>query len=174
MNNRKKVLIIGYGNPGRLDDGLGPAFASAIEKMDLPGVTVDSNYQLTVEDAYTVSQHDIVIFADAEVGGHEPFSFRRIMPKTVTSFTSHSVEPEAVLAMAKELFGADTKGYILGIRGYDFDEFGEGLSEGATANLAETLKFIKNVLIKKSFDRIEARIDEPTIAHAAHMVNGDE
>ena len=46
-----RILVIGYGNPGRLDDGLGPAVASAMEEFNLPGVSVDSNYQLTVEDA---------------------------------------------------------------------------------------------------------------------------
>ena len=37
-----KALVIGYGNPGRLDDGLGPALAEAVEKLDLPGlITLD-------------------------------------------------------------------------------------------------------------------------------------
>ena len=30
-----KVLIIGYGNPGRLDDGLGPALADLMEKKQV-------------------------------------------------------------------------------------------------------------------------------------------
>ena len=47
----RKVLLIGYGNPGRLDDGLGPALAAAVEKLAIPGVTVDADYQLNVEDA---------------------------------------------------------------------------------------------------------------------------
>jgi hydrogenase maturation protease len=29
-----RVLVIGYGNPGRQDDGLGPAAAAEIEKLD--------------------------------------------------------------------------------------------------------------------------------------------
>ena len=51
------ILLIGFGNPGRLDDGLGPALADAIEKLALPGVTVESNYQLTVEDAAEIAKH---------------------------------------------------------------------------------------------------------------------
>ena len=43
-----RVLLLCYGNPGRLDDGLGPAFGEVLERESLPGVTVDLDYQLTV------------------------------------------------------------------------------------------------------------------------------
>ena len=66
MMDNKKILLIGYGNPGRLDDGLGPAFAKAVEALHTPGVTVEANYQLAVEDAHAVAQHEIVVFADAD------------------------------------------------------------------------------------------------------------
>ncbi len=137
-----RVLVIGYGNPGRLDDGLGPALAAALERLDLPGVTVDADYQLTVEDAAAVAAHDVVVFADAAVGGPEPFSFERLEPSAALSFSSHSVPPAAVLAMARDLFDAGTAGYMLGIRGYEFNEFGERLSKRARANLDAALEFL--------------------------------
>ena len=62
MDSESKTLFIGYGNPGRLDDGLGPAMAEAVEKLNLPGVVTDSDYQLTVEDAAEVAKYDLVIF----------------------------------------------------------------------------------------------------------------
>jgi len=34
----------------------------------------------------------------------------------------------------------------MGIRGYDFDEFGEGLSAGATANLAAAVEFVREAI----------------------------
>jgi len=139
-----KMLLIGFGNPGRLDDGLGPALADAIEKLALPGVTVESNYQLTVEDAAEIAEHDIVLFADADVGGPEPFWVRRIHPGADDlSFTSHSVEPCAVMTLAKRLFQAEPEAYLLGIRGYEFNEFGERLSDQAQANLAATVEYVE-------------------------------
>ena len=39
-----KILIVGYGNPGRQDDGLGAGFVEAVEQKHLEGVTVDSDY----------------------------------------------------------------------------------------------------------------------------------
>jgi len=135
--------VIGYGNPGRLDDGLGPALAERLARRRIPGVTVDADYQLTVEDAAAVAAHGAVVFADASVDGAEPFFFRAVEPAGAgPSFSSHSVEPAEVLGMARALFGARTRGYALGIRGYAFDEFGERLSERAEANLAAALRFL--------------------------------
>lgn len=155
---RAKVLVIGYGNPGRLDDGLGPALAAALEKRNLPGVTVEADYQLTVEDAAALAEHDVVVFADADAAGPEPYSFRRVDPgKTGLSFTSHSIAPAAVLALAHTLFAAKTEGYVLGIRGYEFDQFGESLSPRARANLEAATKFIAGVLGEGSFDQAAVR-----------------
>jgi len=149
----RRVLVIGYGNPGRLDDGLGPAFARELEQAGLPGVTVEADYQLAVEDAHALADHDVVVFVDASLEAAEPFSFRRIEPKPGAHFSSHIVEPEGVLALAHELFGATTAAYVLGIRGYVFDQFGETISEQAQANLAAALAFLRRVIVDGSFDK---------------------
>jgi hydrogenase maturation protease len=151
--DRHCVLVIGYGNPGRLDDGLGPALASAVEKMNIAGVSVDSDYQLTVEDASQASEHDVVIFADASENGCEPFFFERILPDDEFSFSSHSVEPGSVLTLAGKLFGNVPRGYALGIRGYEYNEFGERLSPKALINLDEAIKFIEKLLRSGEFEK---------------------
>jgi len=155
------VLVIGYGNPGRQDDGLGPALAEAVERLCIPDVTVEAEYQLTVEDAATVALHRYVVFADASVAGREPFFFSRVPPATHTSFSTHSLEPEAVLALGRDLFQADTKGYALGIRGYRFNEFGEALSDEGQQNLAAALHFIVPLLTTRTFDAAAEGIDSP-------------
>ncbi len=140
----RKTLVIGYGNPGRLDDGLGPLLAEKLEAMEIPGLTVDSDYQLTVEDAAPVAEHDVVIFADAHVSCDPPFSFTRLEPDPagVVSFSTHHAEPEAVLALAKEAFGKTPDAFALGIRGYEFNEFGERISDEARRNLDAALEFL--------------------------------
>jgi len=140
----KRIFLIGYGNPGRLDDGLGPALAAEVAKKKIKNLTVEVDYQLNVEDAQDIAEHDIVIFADASCRGGEPFFFEKIQPKAEISFTSHSVEPQAVLAMAHDLFNAKAEGYVFGIRGYDFNDFGEKLSIQAKANLKDAIPFIVN------------------------------
>ncbi|NJN63920.1 MAG: hydrogenase maturation protease [Acidobacteria bacterium] len=153
------MLVIGYGNPGRLDDGLGPAFAAAVEQLGVPGVAVDADYQLSVEDAAAIATHDVVIFADAAVTGAEPFSFTRITPKHALSFSTHSIEPEAVLALANGVFGATARGYALGIRGYLFNEFGEAISKDAQRNLAAAVSALEPVLRARTFEELASRFE---------------
>lgn len=159
----KEVLLIGYGNPGRCDDGLGPALAGELEKLNIPGVTVDANYQLSVEDAEAVANHKVVVFADADTTGPEPFSFRAIRPRSYLSFSSHSLDPPAVLALAQELFGAKTEGYLFGIRGYAFNEFNETLTEKAQANMELAVNFFRSLVAGGSFRHAAADFDEATL-----------
>ena len=149
------VLILGYGNPGRLDDGLGPALAEAIQARSLPGVTVEADYQLTVEDAAELARHRVVIFADADAAGPAPFSLTRLEPSSQPlSFSTHSVEPGDVLALAVELFGAEPEAWVLGIRGYEFDAFGERLSERAKANLDAAVQYLEAAMRAGQFQEV--------------------
>ena len=147
-----KVLVLGFGNPGRLDDGLGPALAARVEALGLPGVTVDSGYQLNVEDAAQVAAHDVAIFVDAHLSCPPPFTFERLRPRPGASFSSHSVRPDAVLGLAHTLFGGHTAGYVLGVRGHVFNEFGEWLSTEARANLDAAYEFLVTSLQHSRFD----------------------
>lgn len=156
------ILVFGYGNPGRLDDGLGPALAAAlidaVNHGTLPAdrITIESNYQLNVEDAHQVAAHDVVIFADADVACADPFRFEPLAPRSELSFTSHSVEADALLAMAHDMFGASTRGFALGMRGHAFNEFSEVMSDQAQANLRAALDFIIPLLSKPSITALQA------------------
>lgn len=141
------ILVIGYGNPGRLDDGLGPAFAEKIQTLELPGVTVESNYQLNVEDAELISRFDTVVFADASVNAEPPFEFQSLEKSApMVGFSSHSITAGSLLGVADELFHASPDAYTLAIRGYDFDEFGEYLSLHAKQGLDMATSFFVNWL----------------------------
>jgi hydrogenase maturation protease len=152
LADKPKVLLIGYGNPAREDDGLGPAAAEIIEKLEIEGVSVDSNYQLTVEDAAAAARYDVVVFVDAAIQGSDPVVFYELKPKRRESFTSHSEDPEAILGLARDLFNAETRGFMLGIRGYSFDMFKEEMTTEALNNLETAVKFITPLLKTKSFE----------------------
>lgn len=147
----KKVLVLCYGNPGRLDDGLGAAFGRAFEKVRPRGVDIEIDYQLNVEDAMTISEYDSVVFVDAAVSGQDPFFFTRVEPRPAVSYTSHSVEPEHLLSLAEEMFGSKAEAYALGIRGYEFNAFGEELSQRAERNLGLAVEFLKKVTLDGNF-----------------------
>jgi hydrogenase maturation protease len=146
MTTPSGVLLLCFGNPARRDDGLGPALAERFEALALPGVTVDADYQLMVEAAAVIAEHEAVVFADAAAAGEEPFFLHPVEPREDASFSTHSVSPEGVMHLARTCFGAAAAGYALGIRGYVFDDFGEGLSAEAEANLEKAAAFLESAL----------------------------
>ena len=142
-NRNKSVLIIGYGNPGRQDDGLGPACARIIKSLKLAYVVVDISYQLVVEHAYDIAKADIVIFIDAFRSGELPFYFHELeIDSEPTGFGSHTLTPTEVKTLAKTVYSASPECYILGIRGYLFDQFEERLSDEAESNLRLAAEFL--------------------------------
>lgn len=136
-----RTLVVGFGNPGRADDGLGPALASRIEALAIPGVDIEIDYQLSIEHAEQVAAYDRVFFADADVSvpAGEPFRIRRLEPEASPSFTSHSVSPAGVLALAHACFGRAPEAWLVGVRPADIESFAEGLTPEGERNLESAL-----------------------------------
>jgi hydrogenase maturation protease len=140
MTAPKATLVLGWGNPGRGDDGLGPAFVAAVSQAAPQAFTFETDYQLAVEDAAEAARYERVLFVDASRDGPAPFMLRRLRPQAEPpGFSTHEVAPGAVLALCEALFHASPEGWLLGIRGYDFDRFESGLSERAADNLARAV-----------------------------------
>jgi len=127
------MLVLGYGNPGRQDDGLGPAAALELGRLGLPEVTAYDAYQLNIEDAADVAEHDAVWFIDASRSG-PPLAVSTLSPAAAVEFTSHIVRPETILAIAEQAYHRRPPAFLMAIRGYQF-EFLEALTPGAARNL---------------------------------------
>jgi hydrogenase maturation protease len=140
-----RILVLGFGNPGRQDDGLGPAAAARIEAAGRLDVTAYDTYQLNIEDAVDVAEHDVVWFVDAARAGPAPFTVQALSPASTLEFTSHLVRPEAILAMADQYYAATPRAFLLAIRGYAF-EFTEGLTPAATDNLERAVAMLEREL----------------------------
>jgi hydrogenase maturation protease len=136
-----RVLVLGYGNPGRQDDGLGPAVAAGIDRLGWPNLTAFDNYQLNIEDAMDVADHDVVWFVDAAKTGASPYAVHTVSPAASIEFTSHLVRPEAILAIARQCYGRAPQAFMLAVRGYEF-EFIEALTPAATDNLRDALAML--------------------------------
>lgn len=129
------VLLIGYGNPGRGDDGLGPALAARMAARKLPGLRVIEAYQLVVEHAADIAGADAVVFADADFRPGAEVRLTELRADPAGEIGSHDVSPASVLSLAALLFGATARGYVLGIPGEESREVHEGLSARGRANL---------------------------------------
>ena len=142
---RPRTLVCGYGNPGRSDDGLGPALVSRLEtelrRSARRDIVATSRLQLNIEDSLAISAFDRVVFVDASRRGPDPFRFRAVRPSKGWSFSTHALPPEAVLAWCLELYGRRPQASVLAIRGHRW-VLEEGLSPMARRNLDRAEGFL--------------------------------
>jgi hydrogenase maturation protease len=156
------VLVYGFGNPGREDDGAGVAVVDQVGAAALPGVTTDSNYQLNAEDALLLTEHDIIIFADATRNPVDRFSFYRLEPDASVSFTTHAMSPGSVLALCSQLYDKTPPVYMLEIAGTSF-ELREGLTAAAAENTVAASAFLLELLSKPASERLTS-LEEMTFS----------
>jgi hydrogenase maturation protease len=154
------MLLLGFGNPARGDDGLGPALAQELGREPVEHLHTLWDYQPAVEHAAELAEHDTVVFVDAAMTGPGPFRFHELLGRAAESFTSHNLAPEAVVALAREALGWRGRAYLLAIRGYEFEAFHEGLSAGASANLCVVCERLRACIAAGSLESLVT--DAPT------------
>ncbi len=138
----KPILVFGYGNPGRGDDGLGPAFVSEIEKLDLANVECQSDMQLQVEHVLDMQGREMVLFVDADMSCEAPFEFSELKPEKDSSYTSHAMTPQALLhSYTTVLKEQPPATFLLRVRGEKFT-LGDELTPAANNHLQLALNHI--------------------------------
>jgi len=101
------VLVIGYGNVLRTDDGVGWHVAERLSADPrLAGATVLACHQLTPELALDIIQATFVVLVDAD---HDQpagtFSIAPVEPTGGGASGSHQLDPATLLGLAAELYG---------------------------------------------------------------------
>ena len=140
--HRSPLLVIGYGNTLRSDDGVGPRVAEAVAALALPGVRTLTCQQLSPEHADPISQADTVIFVDAAVDAPNEVQLRPLEPKDSTQLMAHAADPRTMLALARDVFGHTPKAWWLTIPAVTM-EFSETLSPEAERGCAEAVDKIQ-------------------------------
>lgn len=143
-----KLLIIGYGNPARGDDGLGPLVAEHIESLKSlrhwQHIDVLTAYQLQIENVMDLVDYQTVLFIDADSQINSPYLLTRCQPEVGQSYTSHALTPDALLAVYQQVYKtAPPACYLLKIAGHAF-ELGQPLSSIATENLRLAKDFVEH------------------------------
>lgn len=134
-----RILIIGYGNTLRGDDGFGFLAAERLrEAIRDPEIQVLALHQLTPELMEPISRAGLVLFIDAGVEG-EPgqLRFEPVEPEgdSAGRFT-HFSTPAGLLAGARALYGGAARATMASAAGADFD-VGEVLSPAMQRTLDE-------------------------------------
>ena len=131
----KKLLIIGYGNPDREDDGVAWHILRAITfKLGLPapGSYEDEfpederldfafHLQLTPEMAEDIRAYTFVCFVDAHTGNiPEPVRLSTVESEFQHSPFTHHLTPQSLLSMCEMIYGAKPETALLSVLGHRF------------------------------------------------------
>jgi hydrogenase maturation protease len=148
--------IIGYGNPHRKDDGIGPYVVEQLSR-DLggrAGITLRSLHQLDPVLAEEVQGAEVLILVDATV---EPLEgglrWTKVEPKWgFPACDTHHLRPEGFAGLLKSLYQRSPAMWVVSVQGSDFG-FGEGLSleaqEKSERASAEIVQFCWREFIDK-------------------------
>lgn len=145
-----RILVIGYGNPLRTDDGIGWRAAEDLShRMLSPQVEVLVRFQLTPEIADDIQRSDAVIFIDAVRDG-EPgeLRFERIKAQVEPAGFSHELSPSALLELCQRVYHRQPAAFMISLCGECFDH-GEGLSSKAEASFPRLTALVNQLTSSK-------------------------
>ncbi len=139
---RDGLLVIGYGNTLRSDDGVGPRVVEAVAALNLPSVETLACDLLTPELADPVARARQVIFVDAALDAPREVQLRPLFAAESSQIMAHAADPRTMLALARDVFGHAPQAWWLTIP-IKNTGIGEELSDFATKGLATAVEKIK-------------------------------
>ena len=147
-----RLVVFGWGNDARGDDGLGPLLLQRVARAAWPEVRAIDDFQLQIEHALDLDGADLALFLDAGADTPAPFTFAEIEPALVATPTTHALAPEAVLDVyARALHRSPPPAFTLCVRGERF-ELGEGLSAEAGERLEAAWAFVQGLMGERSVE----------------------
>lgn len=148
------LLVIGYGNTLRRDDGVGPKVVEAIAALNLPGVQTLVCAQLTPEFADPISRVSRVVFVDAAVDAPCEVQLRKLEPAETSQIMAHAADPRTMLALARDVFGHAPEAWWLTIPVEELG-FGEELSPLAQRGFGQALREIQHLATSNQAGGVE-------------------
>jgi hydrogenase maturation protease len=150
-HNSNSVIVIGYGNDLRSDDGIGPKVANTLHLRNVRSLAV---YQLTPELAETVANVDLAIFVDACLTSeNNHVQVLPIAPISSMVLTGHTADPRSLLALTKAIYSYCPQAWWIKVPGVNF-ELGDRLSPIAETGVAIALENIAHMI-----DKFDTRIE---------------
>lgn len=136
------LLVIGYGNTLRSDDGAGVLVAEAVSAWGRPGVRALAVHQLTPELAECLAGTGRAIFVDARLATEDTeLAMTRLQAATSFHHAGHVGDPSSLLAVAQGVYGRCAEAWLLTVPGVDFS-VGERISATAARGIELALERI--------------------------------
>lgn len=156
-----RVVLIGYGNPLRRDDGFGWWLARRLQNEWCdPDIEIIAAHQLTPELAEPLGHADYAIFADACATAQDelPDLQEIVADETPESQFSHQMNPGSLLALARALYGAaPSQSWLLTVGAQDMG-YGEQLSAPVACALDTAVMRARALCIQLSQTQARAAI----------------
>ncbi len=114
------VLVIGYGNDMRRDDGAGRWVADQIEMLGRDDIDVRSVTQLSPEMALDVAGRSLVVFVDASVDTKE-LHVRPVEANPGVQVMTHHGDPASLLALVPTVGTMPAEAHLVSIPASDLD-----------------------------------------------------
>jgi hydrogenase maturation protease len=122
--NNAGVLVVGFGNPLRGDDGVGCSAAGLLAADPrLEGATILARHQLTPELATDIASASLVVLIDASVddGAAGSVAVRSIQPRRDSPLSwSHHLDPAALAGLADALYDHVPPMVLISVTGAEF------------------------------------------------------
>ncbi|WP_036530906.1 hydrogenase maturation protease [Neosynechococcus sphagnicola] len=118
-----QILVIGYGNTLRGDDGIGYQVAEAVAAWQRPHLRSLPVHQLLPELAAAIADVDVVVFIDAAIVSHPSsphITVESLIAARDATFRTHLITPQFLLGLSQRLYGAAPTAYLLTIPAIDF------------------------------------------------------
>jgi hydrogenase maturation protease len=156
QRSKTTVIIFGYGNPDRQDDGVAwHVLAGLAQRLgqsvprDLEDEFDESgpprlvyNLQLVPELAESIAECQRVCFVDAHTGSiPQDLQAVPLQPQFQNSPFSHHMTPQTLLALCQELYQAVPEALLVSIRGFEFG-FSRSLSAQTQALSKQAIELI--------------------------------
>ena len=157
-----RILLIGYGNPDRQDDGVAWHILRAMAvRLGLPApLTYEDEFpvnerldfafylQLTPEMSEDLSAYERICFVDAHTGDiPEPVRLIDVQSEFQHSPFTHHLTAQSLLAMCTAIYARQPEAVLLSVRGYHF-LFDRELSDETAALVPEAVELIEKWLEK--------------------------
>jgi hydrogenase maturation protease len=145
-------LVLGWGNPSRGDDALGPLLVEQLQQRLAaaglsPQVECLTDFQLQIEHALDLAGRERVLLVDASRDAVAPFEVTTSHPARDATFSSHALSPAALLQVHVDVYGrAPPPTTLLAIRARHF-ELGEPPGADALAHGEQALTWAEHWIL---------------------------
>jgi hydrogenase maturation protease len=162
------ILVIGYGNTLRCDDGAGQRVAEIVDGWDLPQVRSVAVHQLTPELAADLATVKLAIFVDVYISQDncavqvQDLNLDLSPSEEIANCQlpmGHTAQPRSLLTLTQQVYGASPSSYWILIPGICF-EFGESFSDVTNRGIEVALEHIILEMVSEPL----ARAPEPSMS----------